>query len=238
MKEVYQRLKNLPQIQTLPNDRILDECKYVKLARRHQYSNYRLLLYKDLKDLGLSGSFSKFQLQFFADAGASVAIFNEMSENLISIVFRATNAKAFLNYSLHYSVYGYDMIDPDFKYGDWIVLVEGLYDADVLRQIYPNVVATQTSNVTITQAAALKEMTNHFIIAFDSDDAGASGFGKAMKRLGDGIQHLPIYPGDKDIGEMEEWLDKRNLEEYQKRYDWYKSKLDDCMNTTEIGFLL
>lgn len=236
MEEVYRRLScNMRPVVSYDYNKILDESKYVRLARDHNYQNYKLLLWQDIKKWGLSESFTTYQKKFFAEAGACVAIMNEMNGNLISIVFRSASAKEFMNYSLFYSLYGYDMIDPNFKYGDPLVITEGLYDADVLRQIYRNVVATQTSNVTVIQAAILKTMTNKFIIGFDDDKAGVSGFSKAVKRLGTEIKKLPIYPGDKDIGEMEEKRHK-DPQGFSIRYQFYQEELQKCFEDDGLGF--
>lgn len=236
MHQVYQILKErLKCVEDYKPDRILDECKYIRLARKLHYKNYKLLFYKDIKPWGLAGSFSTYQSQFFANSGCTLGIFNELNGNLASIVWRATNDKDFMNYCMAYTVYGFDMIDPNFKYGDTIVLTEGIYDADVLRQIYPNVLATLTSSVTVNMAEVLRLMTDKFIIAYDADNAGIQGFDKALKRLSndrdDNIKKLPIYPGDKDIGEMEEKIDIAPTE-YQKRYDFYTQKLNEVMNDT------
>lgn len=238
MRDVYKVLKEYAKpVCDYPEDKVLDQSKYVKLARRYTLRNYRLVLYKDLKNWGIIDSFTKYQRTLFANSGATIAILNELNGNLISVVFRSTTEKEFINYSLFYSVYGFDMIDDNFKYGDYLVITEGLYDADVLRQIYPNVVATQTSNVTVTQSIVLKLMTDKFIIAFDSDNAGESGLSKAMKRLGD-VKHLPIYSNDKDIGNMEEFLDRGDSYSYQLRKEFYKERLDDCISDTSIGMWL
>lgn len=236
MHEVYSILKQkMKSVEDFKPDAILDSCKYIRLARRHHYKNYRLLFYKDIKPWGLMGSFSYYQANFFSKSGCTLGIFNELNGNLISIIWRATNDKEFMNYSLQYTLYGYDMISPDFKYGDWLVLVEGPYDADVLRQVYPNVVATLTSSVTVNMAEILKVLTDKFIVAYDSDNAGNTGYEKAVKRLGneqgDNIKKLPVFPGDKDIGVMEEKLDK-SPQEFQVRYNFYKQTIDELINDT------
>ena len=234
MHQIYQIFKErLKPVEYYKPDSILDQCKYVRLARRHHYTNYRLLFYKDIKPWGLLGSFSTYQAQFFADSGATLGLFNELNGNLISIIWRKTNEKDFMNYSLQHTLYGYDLIDPNFQYGMPLVLVEGIYDCDVLRQIYPNVVATLTSMVTVHMAEVLKLMTDRFIVAYDSDNAGNKGFEQALRRLGnvegDNVKKLPIFPGDKDIGVMEEKLDKSPTE-FQIRYEFYKQKLDEIIN--------
>ena len=50
MQEIYKVLKeNTKPVCEYPEDKILDQSKYVKLARRYNLKNYRLVLYKDLK---------------------------------------------------------------------------------------------------------------------------------------------------------------------------------------------
>ena len=216
-------------------DKILDSSKYTRIARDYGYKNYKLCFWADVKKLGLEDSFTTYQKQFFQEAGATIAIFNEINGKLVSVVFRAVQDKAFMDFSLTYSLYGYDLIDPDFKYGDYLVLTEGIYDADTLRRIYPNVVAMLTSNITIMQAAILKTMTDKFIIAFDADNAGDSGFNAALKRLGTNIKKLKIFNGDKDLGVMEE-VKLSNPEGFMERDSYYRAELDDCINSD--GFSL
>lgn len=227
--------ENLEPVCDRPYDKILDASKYTKIARDYQYKNYKLCSFADIKRLGLEDSFTVYQKQFFKDAGLTIAIFNELNGKLVSIVFRSVMEKAFMDYSAFYSLYGYDMISEDFKYGDYLVITEGLYDADAFRKIYPNTVAMLTSNITTMQAEILKTMTDKFIIAFDSDDAGESGYMKALKRLGTNIKKLPIYPGDKDLGVLEE-IREKDPKGYEDRYKYYTETLDECK--TSIGFFL
>lgn len=227
--------ENLTPVVDRPFDKILDGSKYTRIARDYNYTNYKLCSYLDIKNLGLEDSFTTYQKQFFAEAGACIAIFNELNGKLISIVFRAVSEKAFMDYSMTYSLYGYDMIDPDFKYGDYLVLTEGIYDADSFRRIYPNTVAMLTSNITLMQASILKTMTDKFIIAFDSDTAGDKGFTTAIKRLGTDIKKLKVYPGDKDLGVMEE-IRISDPYGFNERDSYYKEELMECMTTD--GFSL
>ena len=149
-------------------------------------------------------------------------------------MFRSLDKKEFMDYSYFYSLYGYDMMDSNFKYGDYLIVTEGLYDADTIRQIYPNVVATQTSNITLLQRDILLSMTDRFILGFDADDAGENGFKKALQRLGTDIKKLPIYGSDKDIGVMEEV--KSNSFEYNLRKEFYTKAISECKEG--LGFIL
>jgi hypothetical protein len=227
--------ENLSPVYNQPHDTILDASKYTRLARDYHFGNYKMCSWMDIKNLGLEDSFTTYQKQFFADAGATIAIFNELNGKLISVVFRSISEKAFMDYSITYNLYGYDMIDPDFKYGDYLVLTEGIYDADCFRRIYPNTMAMLTSNITLMQSAILKTLTDKFIIAFDSDNAGDKGFSTAIKRLGVDIKKLKIYPGDKDLGEMEE-MRLQSPYEFEKRNEFYREMLHECFTTD--GFSL
>lgn len=226
---------NLVPVMDKDYDTILFQSKYVRIAKDRGYRNYRLCTYADFIRLELENSFSEYERKFLANNGAVIAIFNTLNNKPISCVFRSVSEKAFMDYSLVYSLYGYDMMDSNFKYGDWIVITEGLYDADTLRVLYPNVLSTQTSGLNSLQANILKSMSDKFIFAFDSDEAGERGFTKAVSRLGVDIKKLPIFGKDKDVGVMEE--KKNSLLEYNERVDFYKSALKDCMSS-ELGFSL
>ena len=227
--------ENLVPVCLKQGDKVLDSSKYTRIARDYQYKNYKFCSYADIKRLGLEDSFTTYQKQFFSEAGATIAIFNELGGKLISVVFRSVSEKAFMDYSLVYSLYGYDLIPDDFKYGDYLVITEGLYDADSLRRIYPYTVAMLTSNITVMQAAILKTMTDKFIIAFDADSAGESGFNKALKRLGTDIKKLPMYPGDKDLGIIEE-IKLSDPKGFKDRDEFYREKIQECKSS--IGFSL
>jgi hypothetical protein len=205
------------------------------LARDYGYRNYKLCSWADILRLGIENSFTTYQKQFFADAGACVAIFNELNGKMISIIFRSVLAKDFMDYSITYNLYGLDNMDSSFKYGDYLILTEGIYDADSFRHIYPNTLAMLTSNITLMQSEVLKTMTNKFIIAFDDDKAGDAGFKKAIQRLGTDIKKLNIFYGDKDLGVMEEQK-VSNPSGFQERVQYYKDAVHECMTTD--GFYL
>lgn len=234
--EVFQILKdNLVPIVDVAPDRILDSSKYVRLARDYGYKNYKLCAWTDIKRLGIEDSFTLYQKQFFQDAGACVAMFNELNGKLFSIVFRSVGSKDFMDYSLSYNLYGLDNMDSDFEYGDHVILTEGIYDADSFRHIYPNTLAMLTSNITVMQSEVIKTLTDKIIIAFDDDKAGDAGFTKAIQRLGTDIKKLPVFPGDKDLGVMEE-LKVSNPYGFSQRVDYYKEKVHECLTTD--GFYL
>ena len=237
--EVLQVLYDeLPSVCDLKEDSVLDSSKYVRLARHYNYKNYRLLRYSDINKLGLKNSLSPFHHNFIKNMGGAVlVIFNTLNNKPVSCVFRGITEKEFIDYSALQSMYGFDMIDSNFKYGDWIVIVEGLFDADVLRSVYPNVFAMQTSNVNSLQGEILLSMTNKFIVAFDSDTAGSVGFDKAyhrLKRDNTIVQRLQVYGNDKDVGMLEEFI--HNNDEYSKRKTYYTNTLDELKKGSILGW--
>lgn len=237
--EVLDILYNeLPCICDLDNDRNLDSSKYVRLARQYQYRNYRLFKYSDIRRLGLHSSLSQFHHKFISDCGGAViCILNSLNGKAISCVFRGITTKDFVDYSALQSFYGFDLLDENFRYGDWLVLTEGFYDADVLRSIYPNVVAMQTSNVNALQAQILLTMTDKFIVAFDSDNAGYIGYDKALKRLKRDntiVQQLKVYGDDKDVGVLGEII--YSSEEYKKRLEYYTNSIHTLMKGNILGW--
>jgi hypothetical protein len=225
-KAVIERLNDgLPCIYQFEGDKVLNKSKYVKLAIEYKYENYRLLRYKDIDRLGLTNSISYFHKRFIVDSGGAVLIiFNSLNKKPVSCVFRSLQSKDFVDYSYVRSLYGFDMIQDNFKYGDILYLTEGYYDADVLRTLNVNSVAMLTSNVNQIQANILKSMTNRFVVAFDQDNAGEAGYKKAIQRLGKDIWKLPIYTDDKDIGNMEEY--NKDTDEYKARKEYYTEQIN------------
>ena len=222
---------NLVPIIDMKFDRVLDSSKYVKLARYYKYSNYRFCKYYDLVRLGLSDSFTEYQRGFLKNEGAVIAIFNTMNNKPTSIIFRSISHKEFMDYSLVYNIYGFDLMDDSFTFGMPVVLTEGVYDADSVRFIYKNTLAVLTSNITVMQANILNSLTNRFIIAFDQDDAGESGYTKAIQRLDGEVRILDIYESDKDLGIMEELRDSSF--EFDARKSYYTDRIYNLIDSEQ-----
>ena len=236
VKEVLERLyQNLPSVVDVgsKND-TLDNSKYVRLAREYSYRNYRFCRYSDILDLGLDNSFHYFHKKFLTQEGAVLAIFNSLNDKPVSLVFRSLTSKEFVDYSLFSGLYGYDMIDSAFRYGQVIILTEGVYDADSIRPIYPNTLAVMTSGISINQVNILKSLSNKFICAFDSDDAGQRGFERAKKSFPD-LRRLEVYQKDKDVGVMEEM--RGSLFEFDSRRDYYSKEISNLIASFNFGGL-
>lgn len=216
----------LPTVEEVVKVRKIKYNKYIDLALKYKFDNYRICTLNDLSKLGLMKSFTENQRNFFNESGEFVAIFNTIGGKPVSLVFRSIEGKKFVDFSMFYTLYGLDLIDSSFKYGDWLVLTEGIYDADSFRSIYRNVVALLTSNVTIMQSEVLNTITDKFIIAFDNDEGGRFGVNKSLKRLKESndscvVEVMNLFSRDKDLGEMEE--KSGDLEGYELRRGYYKS---------------
>lgn len=222
-KKVIETLyQNLPCVYDITKP--LPPSKYVDIAKKYKMKNYRLCLTSDIIKLGLMDELTKYQKEFIISAGACVAIFNTMNDRPISMVFRALTKKEFMDISICYCAYGFDLIDENFRYGDWLLITEGIYDSDCIRSVYKNSVAMLTSNITVMQAQILKSLTNRFIIAFDNDSAGDSGYRKTLKRLkGCTLKKLNTYGSDKDLGVMCEC--GFNVDGYQRRKNYYDNEI-------------
>ena len=210
--------------------------KYIELALKYGYQNYRVCTIADIYDLGLFKSFSYYAKEFINTSGKFLVIMNELNDKPISSVFRRLDKKDFFDFSVYYCPYGLDLFDENFKYGDPVILTEGVYDSDSLRPLFKNTLSMLTSSITVMQAEILNSITNRFIIAFDSDEAGNSGYEKAVMRLKSKnpratVDKLDIYPGDKDLGVMEEMIWKNNEEEYKLREIYYRSKVGSILDS-------
>jgi hypothetical protein len=238
-KEVIQILyDNLPPISEFIKKRKITHNKYTELALKYGYSNYRVCTLAELHSLKLMKSFTDNQKQFFNDNGEFLVIFNEIGGKPVSLVFRSLKIKQFIDYSMFYTVYGLDLINPDFKFGKWMILTEGIYDADSFRVIHKDILAMLTSNITLMQAEVLTTLTDKFILAFDNDDGGRAGVTLSTKRLKDlnpkiQIEVMPLYSTDKDLGILEEL--SHNPEDYMYRKIFYESFVFNTLNTEGFG---
>jgi hypothetical protein len=223
---------NLPTVGEYLGKYKLITNKYTDIALKYNYKNYRIGNVADLNSLNVWRSFTDNQKEFFNSNGEFLVIFNEIAGKPVSIVFRSLKEKQFVDYSMFYTVYGLDMIDSEFKYGDWLLLTEGVFDADSFRFIYNNILAMLTSNITLMQAEVLSTLTNKFVLGFDNDDAGKLGINIAKKRLISlnprcQVRVLDLFGKDKDLGVVEEMIKLPG--EFESRKDYYTSVINSIV---------
>ena len=208
--------------------------KYTYLAWKFKFPHYRILNLKQVMLNGLHTRMPKYLLDFISEQGEVLLIAN-IIEGFIPLIqlrslygekkFSVVGSQSKLFYGLGY-------LDSNFKYGDWVVIVEGIADADLCRGLYPNVLATMTSRITKSQFEVLKLLTNNIILIGDNDIPGKKGT-KANKQLiqKEGMNARIIFQyGDfKDIGELGDSLLNNDGVTFNIAAKYYKSKIYDII---------
>jgi len=199
--------------------------KYLLLAIR--YDNYRLIYLDDIiknKDL-LEGKVPKWVLSFISNEGKCLMIGNLIKGHCISILFRSLTNKSFIDYGTTKGIfYGLGSL-KDFTYGKPLIIVEGAADRDTLALLYPNVLATKSSSLSLLQIEILSKLTNKVILLLDNDQAGRDGTKLARKRLKEmNIRTYVMYHprGSKDIGTILDKYVEGNYTEYKRLLTDYK----------------
>lgn len=113
-------------------------------------------------------------------------------------------------------------LDPNFRYGDPILLVEGHLDRDKMSLMFKNTLGVMTNSVSESQANLLKGLTDKIYLMLDNDDAGKIGTNKSKKALS-GMNVVEINHDSrlKDAGdlvklEMENYYDLKFIEDYYR----------------------
>lgn len=202
---------------------------YLNTAYKYHLKNYKLISSGELlikgKDYDIP-HYIKVFLQFYQEV---LMIANIIDDRVVNLTFRSISLKKEFNKwgTTKSMFYGLGDLDPNFKYGDMIVLVEGHLDRDMMKQLYPNVLGVMTSTLSNNQVELLTSLTNKVVLMLDNDEAGQYGMKRAKYQLkGCEIHILEHYQGLKDAGDLAklEIYDPMNDLEYIKTL--YKSKID------------
>ena len=106
--------------------------KYLYFASKFNKSNYRVITNAELAIRGSNLEIPIYVRNFIKDNSETILICNNIKENTNGILLRSVDKKEFCNYGFGKGMfYGIGDLDPSFKYGDLIVLVEGAIDRDV-----------------------------------------------------------------------------------------------------------
>lgn len=151
--------------------------KYLHLAYKNKYKHYKLITSGELFIKGKGLNIPEFVKAFIQNNNQVLMMANIISGKVVGLTFRTIEGpKDFLTWGNNKgNFYGLGQLSQDFKYGDPIILVEGLLDCDVIKQYYPNTMAVLTSGLTRNQTAVLTRLTNQVILMFDNDEAGIKG---------------------------------------------------------------
>ena len=205
--------------------------KYTYLGNKFNFPHYRLLSLKDIMLNGMHTRLPKHILNFISEQGEVLLIANIIEGYIPLLQLRSIKGdKAFMAVGSQSKLfYGLGYLDKDFKYGDWVCIVEGLADADIGRGLYPNFLATMTSKITHSQFEVLKLLTNRVILLGDDDKPGRIGTKNNRKRLqeaGFDVRLIFQYGGLKDLGDLGDLLLNNDGYTFNTAVSYYKSKLD------------
>ena len=181
--------------------------KYAYIASYYGLPNYRVISSGEInircKDLEIP----YYVRDFVNQHNEVLLIANIVDNEVIGIIFRAIEEKAFINWGLNKgNFYGIGQLEKDFKFGDLIVLVEGTIDRDSCSLfITKNCLSVLTSAISKSQLQVLQCLTNKVLLILDNDEAGKNGEQLTKKRLNQyGITCYTINKSDliKDLGDL------------------------------------
>lgn len=209
--------------------------KYTFMAHKYSYPHFRIINIGDLvsNKIAKGKDLPDYVMNFIGEHGEVLVISNIINKEVPYVQFRSLKTKEFSVYGSQTKLfYGMGFLDPSFKYGDPIILVEGPMDHSVCFGFYKNTLATMTAGLTSMQFEILKLLTNKVILAYDNDDAGNSAKMRDAKKLraeGFTVKYLSHYTGYKDMGDLADSMF------YQ---DTMKTELATRYYSTQIGSLL
>ena len=103
--------------------------------------------------------------------------------------------------------YNLGLLNPNFTYGDPIILVEGIGDLGGIKLVNSdlNVVAMRSNSPSVEQFEIISNVTNNVILIPDADKAGTGTSKKVVRefgKLGVTVKVVPQYGDLKDSGEI------------------------------------
>lgn len=206
--------------------------KYTYYAKTYNPPHLRIITLGGILEKGYKKGedLPAYVFDFIGVHGEVIMMANIVERQVLSINLRTIRGeKAFSVFgSQTKAFYGMGMISPDFKYNDWVMLVEGNLDCEVGRAIYPNTMACMTAGLTTMQLETLKLMTRRVILAYDNDKAGRLGYkrdSKKLKELGFEVKCLIQYEDFKDLGDLMDLKYSGDDFNFNVAYKYYYNKI-------------
>lgn len=211
--------------------------KYLYFASNYNKLNYRVITNTELAIRGKDLDIPMYVRNFIKENSEVIMLCNNIKQNTNGILFRSVYNKEFCNYGFGKGMfYGIGDLEPTFKYGDLLVLVEGAIDRDVCATfITKNSLAVLTSQMSMNQIEVIKRLTNRIVLLMDNDEAGIKGEQNMLKKLkGSGINVYTISksPRIKDLGDLVDLLrfDIFNFNDIIKTYRDYIQNYGGVLN--------
>jgi hypothetical protein len=208
--------------------------KYTFLGNEFNFPHYRILSLRDVMLKGMHTRMPKYLLDFISENGEVLLIANIISGYIPLIQLRTLRGeKKFIALGNQSKLfYGLGYLNKNFKFGDWIIIVEGIADADIIRGIYPNVLATMTSRITRSQFEVLKLLTNKVILIGDNDIPGRKGTKLnrvLLKEAGFDVRLIFQYGDMKDCGELADFLLQNDGQTFNSAVKYYEGKINNIL---------
>lgn len=208
---------------------------YTNLAYLCKLPNYRILTLSSLiggdKKVEPGKDVPQYCFEFIAEQECCLGIANVVNGYVPYMVLKSLKEKKFLTTGdlrqIPYGVFSFE----DFRYGDWLIIVEGLKDRDILSTIYPNVIATQTAGMGSMLKEVVLTLTNRFVLFYDNmkmDESGKKAIYRDKKFLESRNCQVVIgqYPeGVKDIGEIADCMWKGDFFRTEYLRSFFKMQL-------------
>lgn len=212
-----------------PITKIVDPYSY--LAVKKNLKNYKMFTlssflpeYKRYNEELKSGDIPCLIIDHIAENGEVLCIGNPLPNNQSeTLIFRDIKEKKFLTVgNMRNLPYNYCNLSNNFKYGDLLVIVEGMKDCDSLRNVYPNVIANMRASLSGFGRELVKTLTNNFLLLYDKDETGDKSVIKDSKYL--------IESGNRVNG-------FNNFNYYQiKNYLRHPLGVKDCGEITDLAY--
>lgn len=208
--------------------------KYTYLAYKFNFPHYKIINLKNVMLKGMHTRMPKYLLDFISENGEVLLIANIISGYIPLIQLRTLRGeKKFIALGNQSKLfYGLGYLNKNFKFGDWIIIVEGIADADIIRGIYPNVLATMTSRITRSQFEVLKLLTNKVILIGDNDIPGRKGTKLnrvLLKDAGFDVRLIFQYGDMKDCGELADFLLQNDGQTFNSAVKYYEGKINNIL---------
>lgn len=206
--------------------------KYLHLAYKNKFKHYRLITGGEILVKGRNLDIPEFVKAFIANNNQVLMMANIIAGKVVGLTFRTIEGpKDFLTWGNNKgNFYGLGQLSQSFKYGDPIILVEGLMDCDVIKQYYPNTMAVLTSGLTKNQTAVLTRLTNNVILMFDNDEAGERGTRFSEQAIKDKcmVKIFKHHPKCKDPGDIVS-LELNKDEDYDFINKYYEMSIQNMI---------
>lgn len=184
-----------------------DRSKYEYIGSKVGLPNYRIITDGEVNIRGKDLDIPLPLRQFININKEVILIANMIKGNVMGILLRSTKEKSFMLYGMRKgALYGIGTLDPDFKYGDPIVLVESAIDCDTAKVLLTkNCLALLTAAISESKAKVLSCLTNNVLLFLDNDEAGRKGeltTKRKLEKLGVNVQIIPKIQRIKDLGDL------------------------------------